>query len=367
MLWPLLLLFLVAARSVRFSDQEIRDAREEVKEMFFHGYNNYLTHAFPDDELKPISCTGRRRADRGTLDDALGGFSLTLVDTLDTLLVMGEEEGFVSGVKLVVDHVTFDRDVTVSVFETTIRVLGGLLSSHVLIEDRGLNISWYDGQLLVLAEDIGSRLLPAFKTMTGIPVSRVNLQRGILPDEEQSTCTACAGTLLLEFGLLSRLTSNSTYEEVTSKAVKSLWEKRSSLGLLGNTINTTTGLWMTTDSGIGAGLDSFFEYLYKSYLYFDNNEYHVMWDKAYESAMKYLEVNGWFLVVDMYSGTTRYPWIESLSAFWPGLQVGIGDIASAQSAHKNYHALWRRYGGLPERYDITRETCVSGFYNYPLR
>jgi hypothetical protein len=52
----------------------VDQAREEVREMFYHGYNNYLTHAFPDDELKPMSCTGRKREARGTLDDALGGF-----------------------------------------------------------------------------------------------------------------------------------------------------------------------------------------------------------------------------------------------------------------------------------------------------
>jgi hypothetical protein len=80
---------------------------------------------------------------------------------------MGDTEGFVHGVKLVIDHVSFDRDVTVSVFETTIRykrqkyfrnlirVLGGLLSSHMLIHDRCLNITWYDGQLLRMAADVG--------------------------------------------------------------------------------------------------------------------------------------------------------------------------------------------------------------------
>lgn len=43
--------------------------------MFYHGYNNYLEHAFPDDELKPISCTGRKREGRGTLDDTIGEYA----------------------------------------------------------------------------------------------------------------------------------------------------------------------------------------------------------------------------------------------------------------------------------------------------
>lgn len=64
----------------------------------------------------------------------------------------------------------------------------------------------YDGSLLRLAQDLGDRLLPAFDTPSGIPLSWVNLAKGVLRGEIRATCTACAGTLLLEFGLLSQLT-----------------------------------------------------------------------------------------------------------------------------------------------------------------
>lgn len=49
--------------------------REQVKEMFYHGWRNYMMYAFPDDELKPLSCAGRDRmrdASRGSMDDVLG-------------------------------------------------------------------------------------------------------------------------------------------------------------------------------------------------------------------------------------------------------------------------------------------------------
>lgn len=64
--------------------------------MFNHAYGSYMTHAYPLDELKPLSCVGRRwdRRERGTLDDTLGGFALTLVDSLDTLALMGHRKEF---------------------------------------------------------------------------------------------------------------------------------------------------------------------------------------------------------------------------------------------------------------------------------
>jgi mannosidase alpha-like ER degradation enhancer 3 len=64
----------------------------------------------------------------------LPSFSLTLVDALDTLAVLGDIEEFERAARLIVRDVSFDTDVVVSVFETNIRILGGLLSGHVLAE-----------------------------------------------------------------------------------------------------------------------------------------------------------------------------------------------------------------------------------------
>lgn len=76
-----------------------------------------------------------------------------------------------------IDGVDFDSDISVSVFETNIRVLGGLLSAHVLARHLQLRhrlMPWYRDQLLTMARDIGTRLLPAFNTTTGIPHPRVS-------------------------------------------------------------------------------------------------------------------------------------------------------------------------------------------------
>ena len=138
--------------------------------MFDHGFDGYMRNAFPADELMPLSCRGRFRdveANRGDLDDALGNFSLTLIDSLDTLVIMNELEKFDSAVRLVSDSVTFDSDIVVSVFEVNIRVMGGLLSGHVLanyVQNRFPPLlNWYRGQLLLLAQDLGNRLLPSFQ------------------------------------------------------------------------------------------------------------------------------------------------------------------------------------------------------------
>ena len=63
--------------------------------MFYHAYNAYMDNAFPADELMPLSCRGRyrgREPDRGDLDEAMGNFSVSLIDALDTLVLLGAHE-----------------------------------------------------------------------------------------------------------------------------------------------------------------------------------------------------------------------------------------------------------------------------------
>ena len=95
--------------------------------MFYHAYNAYMDNAFPADELMPLSCRGRfrgREPGRGDIDDAMGNFSLTLIDSLDMLVVVGDLKEFESAVRKVIQTVKFDTDVVVSVFETNIRIIG---------------------------------------------------------------------------------------------------------------------------------------------------------------------------------------------------------------------------------------------------
>ena len=102
--------------------------------------------------------------------------------------------------------------------------------------------------------------MPAFNSKSGLPYPRVNLRTGVLPHEVKEACVAGAGTLLLEFGQLSRMTGNPKYEIAARKALYAIWDQRSPLDLVGNTISIENyPKWIDTTAGIGASTDSFFE------------------------------------------------------------------------------------------------------------
>jgi len=219
---------------------------------------------------------------------------------MDMLILMGNYTEFARSVERLRDegeNTEFNGDTglfavdhNVSVFETSIRSLGGLLSSHLLCEkflppntipvehvnlpggggvrgdwDLKLNSTspreyWsYDGSLLELASDLADRLLPAFETSTGVPYGTVNLVKGVPKGETTIASLAGGGSMSLEFEVLSRLTGNPTYGHVARRAVKALWRKRSDSGLLGKHIDVVSGRWVESVSGIGSNSDSFYE------------------------------------------------------------------------------------------------------------
>ncbi|KAF8639449.1 hypothetical protein AX16_010304 [Volvariella volvacea WC 439] len=349
-------------------------ARERTRELWYHGYDNYMSYAFPLDELTPLSCSGQG-PDWGNpqniaSNDVAGNFSLTLIDVLDTFVVLDDRQNFELAVKNVIQWVSFDVNTKPQVFETTIRVLGGLLSGHIFANssDHPFHLPWYRGELLDLAYDLGERLLPAFATPTGLPYARINLRHGLMKGETVETCTAGAGSLILEFATLSRLTGDSRFERAARKAFFGLWNRKSNIGLVGNQINTWTGSWMSPEvSGIGAGVDSFYEYALKWYIMSGESEFLDVWDDAYAAIMRYSRsIDGyWYRTVNMHSGDAAYNTVDSLSAFWPGLQVLAGDIQSAIKLHMLYYNLWRAHSGLPEVYDTNYKKATS--HQYPLR
>ncbi|ELT95927.1 hypothetical protein CAPTEDRAFT_219288 [Capitella teleta] len=342
---------------------EKRVLREKTKEMFQHAYGSYMDNAYPADELMPLSCKGRYREtqpSRGDIDDSLGNFSLTLIDTLDTLVLLGEIAEFERAVKLVIKDVSFDSDLVVSVFETNIRILGGLLGGHAMadvLKKRGVVMQWYNNELLDKALDVGFRLLPAFNTSTGIPYPKVNLRHGVNPDlsrtgREKDTCTACAGTMILEFSALSRLSGESIFEEKASKAMEYLWRARHrSSDLVGTVINIHNGDWVRRESGVGAGIDSYYEYLMKAYILLGDETYLHRFNKHYRAIKKYINQGPLLLDVHMHRPLTNTRnFMDSLLAFWPGLQVLKGDLKSAIEIHEMLFQVMQRHSFLPEAF-----------------
>nr|XP_061822437.1 ER degradation-enhancing alpha-mannosidase-like protein 3 [Nerophis lumbriciformis]XP_061822438.1 ER degradation-enhancing alpha-mannosidase-like protein 3 [Nerophis lumbriciformis] len=337
--------------------------RDRVVEMFDHAYGSYMKYAYPADELMPLSCKGRVRGqepNRGDIDDSLGKFSLTLIDTLDTLVVLNKLDEFEDGVKKAVTDVRLDNDVVVSVFETNIRVLGGLLGAHVmadLLRQRGVRMQWYKDQLLDMATELGHRLLPAFNTSSGLPYPKVNLRYGVQnplsrTGTESDTCTACAGTMILEFAALSRLSGETVFEEHARKALDVLWERRQrGSDLVGTVINIHNGEWVRRDSGVGAGIDSYYEYLMKAYILLGDRVYLDRFNTHYSAIMKYISQPPLLLNVHMHNPTvSARGWMDALLAFFPGLQVLRGDLKPAIETHEMLYQVTKQHKFLPEAF-----------------
>ncbi|XP_055849202.1 ER degradation-enhancing alpha-mannosidase-like protein 3 isoform X2 [Episyrphus balteatus] len=345
------------------SKKERDELKEEAREMFYHAYYAYMENAYPADELMPLSCKGRYRGvtpSRGDMDDILGNFSMTLVDSLDTLVILGDFAEFESAVKLVIKDVQFDSDIIVSVFETNIRMVGGLLSAHILTEyiQKDLKIMpWYKGELLEMARDLGYRLLPAFNTSTGIPHARVNLRTGMKDEQlkkSRETCTACAGTILLEFAALSRLTGEPIFEARAHAAMDALWKLRHrGSDLMGTVMNVHSGDWVRRDSGVGAGIDSYYEYLFKSYVLLGDDKYLARFNRHYNAVMKYVSEGPMLLDVLMHRPHAKSRnFMDSLLAFWPGLQVLSGDLKPAVQTHEMLYQVMQMHTFIPEAFTV---------------
>jgi len=329
--------------------------------MFQHSYNSYLENAYPYDELRPLSCDGV---------DTWGSYSLTLIDALDTLAVMGNYSEFNRVYNIIAERTDFDANINVSVFETNIRIVGGLISAHLMARRAGVPVSagWpCTGPLLALAEDVVQRLLPAFDTPTGMPYGTVNLRHGVPEGETPITCTAGVGTYIVEFGALSRLTGNPVYEEAAMRAMRALWHHRSSIGLLGNHIDVLTGKWTAVEAGIGAGVDSYFEYLVKGASLLQRPELMTMFKVGREAVEQYLNKDDWHFWVNMKNGQVTMPLFQNLEAFWPGTLSKVGDITSALKSLHNYHQVWKQYGFTPEFYNVAQGGVAAQREGYPLR
>ena len=189
----LILLSIVAAAQVAPPTSKpmlaVGDAEmaNRVRQEFLHAWDGYKKYAWGHDQLRPIS--------KGHRDWYRVSLMMTPVDALDTMMLMGLREQADEARELVATKLSFDQDIYVKNFEITIRLLGGLLSSYQLSGDK---------RLLALAQDLGNRLLPAFESPTGMPYVEVNLKTGKVRNPK--TNPAEVGTLLIEFGTLSKLT-----------------------------------------------------------------------------------------------------------------------------------------------------------------
>jgi hypothetical protein len=427
-------------------------------------------------QLRPVTCgpltRDRKNPSNIQVNDVLGNYSLTLIDSLSTLAILasappderntGPEalQDFQDGVAALVEQYGdgrpgpsgqglrargFDLDSKVQVFETVIRGLGGLLSAHLFavgeLPITGYNISnfsdgqaedrqirWpnnfvYDGQLLRLALDLAQRLLPAFYSSTGLPYPRVNLRHGIPfyqssplhggpplmnedegPMEITETCSAGAGSLVLEFTVLSRLTGDSRFEQLAKRAFWAVWYRKSSIGLIGAGMDPENGHWIGAYSVIGAGADSFFEYALKSHILLSGHElpnrtavqkplsddwldpntlyaplteeenapesFLQAWHHAHAAIKRHLYTDRdhpHYVNVNLWTGSLMTHWVDSLGAYYSGLLTLAGEVDEAVETNLLYTAMWTRYSALPERWSYIEKTVEGGLGWWPLR
>jgi mannosidase alpha-like ER degradation enhancer 2 len=334
---------------------------DSVRSEFLHAWNGYKQYAWGHDALKPLSKRPHDWYGQSLL--------LTPVDAFDTMVLMGLKKEAAEAKQLILDSLSFDRNIEVQTFEIVIRLLGGLISAYQLDGDP---------RFLSLAEDLGHRLLPIFDTPTGMPYRYVNLKTGALRDSINNP--AEIGTLMLEFGTLSKLTGNPEYYRKSKLGIVQVFNHRSRVGLVGETINVVNGEWKRTSSHIGAYIDSYYEYLFKSWLLFGDADFKRMWDSSIDSVNKYLADTTygglWYGHAEMNSGkrsATRY---GSLEAFMPALLALSGDVKRAAALQSSGEQMWNLYGIEPEELDyasmkvtakeyyLRPEIIESAFYLY---
>lgn len=321
---------------------------ERVKQEFLHAWHGYEQYAWGHDELLPVS-----RAPKDWYGQSL---LMTPVDALDTMLIMGLTDEAAKTRAYIADNLSFDKDVSVSVFEITIRLLGGLLSAHEMTGD---------ARLLAKAEDLAKRLLPAFESKTGMPYRFVNLKTGAVRDPVSNP--AEIGTLIVEFGTLSKLTGRRVYFDKAHAALAEVYRHRSpATGLVGEAIDVNTGEWKNTASHVGGAIDSYYEYLLKCQVLFEDDECGRMFRTSVAAVNKYIAdetADGlWYGEVDMTTGkrtATRY---GSLQAFFPAVLAMSGDVSRARRLQASAFRMWSLHHIEPETLDYKTMTVVHPGY-----
>ncbi|MBI2427810.1 MAG: glycoside hydrolase family 47 protein [Ignavibacteriales bacterium] len=322
----------------------------EVKKEFLHSWNAYKQYAWGADGVRPLSKKPYTWYDESLL--------MTPIDAFDTMILMGLTKEADEANLLLLSSLSFDKHLSVKNFEITIRILGGLLSAYQMTNEK---------KFLSMAEDLGNRLLPVFESKTGLPHVNVNLKTGVV--EGDTTNPAETGTLLIEFGTLSKLTGKPIYYEKAKRALVETYKRRSAIGLVGQSIDVNTGKWTATNSHLGGLIDSYYEYLFKCWKLFGDEECKKMWDEGITAINNYLAdtVRGelWYGRVDMNTGTKTIRAWGGLESFFPGLLAYSGDIERAKRLQLSSYAMWNKHGIEPESYDYVDQKVRRN--GYPLR
>ncbi|KAK7032613.1 hypothetical protein VNI00_012876 [Paramarasmius palmivorus] len=279
---PFVFSTIVLAGSVQRLDLQLpasADAnRDAVKDIFLRSYDAYRKYAFGHDDVRPVS--------KGYVDSR-NGWGASIVDAMSTMHIMGLDDLFAEAV----DHVrNTDFSVsktggTVSVFETTIRYLGGLLSAYELNGKK-------EPILLEKAKQVADKMAFAWQYQgrtIRVPFGYLNFATN---RATQSTSNiAEAGTLDLEWATLSKYTGNDTYRTLAEGSARAIATNPAPLpGLAAQGIDPASASSVGAHITWSGGSDSYFEYLIK-YARLTNTDDHLFadtWQTAVDSSIRYL-------------------------------------------------------------------------------
>ena len=304
-------------------------AARRVKTEFLHAWRGYRRYAWGHDELRPLS--------RASYDWYGTTLLMTPVDALDTLVLLDLKPEVRDDLDLIDTHLDFDKDISVKTFEITIRLLGGLLSAYELTGDP---------RLLGKARDLADRLLPAFNSPTGLPYAYVNLRTGAVSGAD--TNPAETGTLILEFGALSRLTGDRVYFDKAKRALTETF-RRAIGDRPGRLRDRRRDRRLDRSDLQRQRRDRFhYEYLWKCWRLFGDQDCLSMWRASIDSVDRYLadDLDGslWYGHADMTSGRRTATQYGALDAFFPGLLALSGDVDRAARLQDSSMRMWRLEG-----------------------
>lgn len=232
-------------------DQHPDRRRDAVRRAFKRSWDAYKKHAWMQDELKPVSGGGKR---------VFGGWAATLVDSLDSLWIMGFRDEFEEAASAAATIDFSDTsDPAADLFETTIRYLGGLISAYDLSGNEAL---------LKKARELGDMLLRAFDTPNNLPGYWIDFRASLEGRQKAGLRdpSAVPASLCLEFTRLSQITGDSRYYAATDKVTRFLERTQYKTALPGmwpKILDFRNEIARDNLFTIGAAADSLYEYLPK--------------------------------------------------------------------------------------------------------
>lgn len=338
--------------------------QEDVKKAFIHAWSGYKTYAFGFDELMPISKKGI---------DGLGGLGATVVDALDTAIIMGADDIVSEAGSWIEKHLPerIREKGNVNLFETTIRVLGGLLSAyHLQIGKNKVHIGPSENVYLENAKNLADRLLTAFTSSpTVIPFSDVVLNDNTAhtaPDGLSSTSEV--STLQLEFNYLSFLTGDPKYSLASMKVLEHIKTLPKTEGLVPIYISPQNGQFSGENIRLGSRGDSYYEYLIKVWLQDRDANRTYLYDMYTEAmkGVKHLLVRKSVPNELVFVGELPYgsqgsfsPKMDHLVCFLPGtLALGATKGLKKETAMKNNFLTFEDLENLKLAEDLVK-TCYE--------